>query len=205
MRIPSCGRSHLLLRIDVSDHGRESEEGRPEKPRLSHAAGEERSLSADLDRMMTEKLMMQADAGLAEGKNLDYSAGLSLPTFDELETIVSQGMAKTDSAPSADVIDPDTLGKLTVNGIRLHELLDRGGTSQEERAVLKSGLLFLSRRMYREAAEWWMLSLPKDHIANARFHCLLTLLLALTYEWSGDAERAQAAKEQAMQTMKFVK
>jgi hypothetical protein len=44
-----------------------------------------------------------------------------------------------------------------------------------------------------------MLNRPKDHIANAPFFCLLTLLLALTYEWAGVPERAQAAKEEAMQ------
>jgi hypothetical protein len=182
-----------------------SPEAKPKKPGLSHGAGEERSLQADLDRMMTDKLMAQVDSGATLARDLESSAALLLPTFDDIESIVNKGISAPDSTQVGELFDLDTLGNVTVKGVRLNQLLDRGGASIEERSILKRGLLFLRRRMYPEAAEWWMLNRPKDHIANARFYCLLTLLLALTYEWAGDPERALAAKEKAMQTMKLVK
>jgi hypothetical protein len=189
----------------VSEHEDSWPDAKPEKPGLSRGGGDERTLQADLDRMVTDKLMAQADSGATLARDLESSAALSLPTFDDIESIVNQGISASDSTKVGELFDLDTLGDVTVKGVRLNELLDRGGASIEERAILKRGLVFLRRRMYPEAAEWWILNRPKDYIANARFHCLLTLLHALTYEWMGDLERAQTAKEEAMQTMKLVK
>jgi hypothetical protein len=188
----------------MSEHEYSWAEAKPEKPGLSRG-GDERSLQADLDRMVTDKLMAQVDSGTTLARDLESTMALSLPTFDDIESIINKGVSAPDSTQVGELFDLDMLGDITVKGVRLNELLDGDGASIQERGILQRGLLFLRRRMYPEAAEWWTLNRPKDHIVNARFHCLLTLLLALTYEWAGDPKRAQAAKEEAMQIMKLVK
>jgi len=181
---------------------------KPGKAGLSRADDDVR-LQAELDRMMSDGLMAQADPGTALARDFETATSIALPTFGEIETIVNQGIAAPDAVQASsqmrDALNLDNLGDLTVEGVRLNELLDRGGASAEERGILRTGLQFMRFRKYREAAEWWMLNRPKDHITEARFHCLLTLLLALTYEWSGDINRAAGAKEEALQTMKLLK
>jgi hypothetical protein len=56
-------------------------DGKSEKPSLSRG-GDERRLQADLDRMVTDKLMAQVDSGATLARDLESSAALSLPTFD---------------------------------------------------------------------------------------------------------------------------
>jgi hypothetical protein len=99
----------------------------------------------------------------------------------------------------------EQLSALSIRGVPLHALLQAGLESIEERAILKRGLAFLRRRKYAEAAEWWLLNRRKSHITKARLHCLLTLLLALTYEWSGDTARARSTTEEALQIFAFVR
>src|SRR5262245_14209630 len=196
----SCDRYNRCRRTVVTD----PLENKATKGGLSRGANDTK-LQAEIDRMVSDGLIAHADAGASLARDFESAASITLPTFGEIETIVNRGISAPDTAQVRDALDLDNLGDVTIQGIRLNELLDRGGASLEERTILKRGLQFLRFRKYREAAEWWMLNRPKDHISEARFHCLLTLLLALTYEWSGDPVRAQAAKGEAMQTMKLVK
>lgn len=155
-------------------------------------------LQADLDRAFMDKVMASADRGSALARDLESSAALGLPTFSDVEEKLKDVVAVANTPPPEDLLELDRLGDLTVEGVRLNELLSRGDASIEERKVLKSGLLFMRRKRYGEAAEWWSLNRPKEQTSNRRFYCLVTLLLALTYELRGDADRARAAKAEAL-------
>ncbi len=81
----------------------------------------------------------------------------------------------------------DGVGDLAQEGSRLNELLDRGAATLEERKILRRGMLFLRRRMYREAEEWWLLNQPPE---KNSFFILLQLLQVLTCKLAGNENRA---------------
>jgi hypothetical protein len=181
----------------------EAEEPRPGPARAPAGETDARILS-DLDRVWSDQLLARTDAGAALVRDLEASAILSLPLPSEIDQALSR--TEAGAAISAQEIDQllsiDRIGDIAVEGLRLNELLDRGTAGVEQRAMLKRGLLFLQRRMYAEAADWWMLHRAAD-LANSRSHLLLTLLLALTHRLSGDEVAAQAALQDAKKSGLF--
>jgi hypothetical protein len=157
-------------------------------------------LHADLDRALTDKLLAQSDAGGALARDFEAGANLMLPTFDEID----RRMAQADRTPqtTAEEVESllalDSVEDLKVEGMRLNDLLDHGDISPQERAAIKRGLVFLRNRRHAEAAEWWTLHRPKDALANPRFYCLTSLLLAFTYQLAGQTQLARTAAQEAV-------
>jgi hypothetical protein len=160
------------------------------RPGLARAA--ETGLQRDLDAMIADRLMARSDVGNAIALDLDASAGLALPTLGDIQ----QAPERTDAPlyQSLQQIEAllslDKIGNLADEGGRLNELLDHGAATIEERTILRRGMLFLRRRLYKEAGEWWQLNTPADK--NAPFALLLQLLQAITFRLQGDEARAAA-------------
>ena len=172
------------------------------RPRLARApAGVEAEarIRADLDRVWSDGLLAHTDAGAVLARDLEAAANLALPLPSEIDEALSRVEVKvaTTQQEIEQLLSLDRVGDIAIEGMRLNELLDRGANGVEERAILRRGLLFLKRRMYVEASEWWILNRPKGDNTNSRLYLLLTLLLALTYRLSGDEALAQAAIEEA--------
>lgn len=170
---------------------------------LCRLGTDERKIRGDLDRLLTENLLAHADSGEAFALDL-AAANLSLPSPSELDQALNRLQSQEPSQEEiAQLLSLDNVGDITVDGMRLNELLDSGITSTEERKMLRRGMLFLKRKMYREAAEWWRLNRPDDELLNGRLHLLLTLFLVLTYKLAGDEAAAQAALNEARSSRLF--
>ena len=115
-----------------------------------------------------------------------------MPTLADIEQAAgAPSLSIQDSLLQIDaLLSLDRIGDLADDGSRLNALLDRGAASLEERNILRRGMLFLRRHMYREAEEWWLLNRPADE--NAPFRLLLEMLQALTCKLAGDEDRALA-------------
>lgn len=173
---------------------RPDESSRPALARVSVNKENEARIIADLDRVFTENLLSQTDVGGMLAKDL-AAANMSLPALSEIDQVFNYMQAE--AVPSRKEIEQllslDNIGDIAVEGMRLNELLDNGITGVEERKMLKRGITFLKRKMYAEAAEWWLLNRPEDDLTNSRLHLLLTLFLTLTYKLSGDEAAANAS------------
>ncbi|HXU32557.1 MAG TPA: hypothetical protein VN851_18475 [Thermoanaerobaculia bacterium] len=182
-------------------HAPRKSEAEEKKPGLARDA----RILADLDRAWSDQLLARVDAGAALARDLEASSLLSLPLPSEINQTLSRVEARI--AFSAQEIDQllsiDRIGEIAVEGMRLNELLDRGASGIEQRAMLKRGLLFLQRKMYTEAAEWWTLHRPAADLESDRAHLLLTLLLALTHRLSGNEVAARSALQDARQSRAF--
>lgn len=167
------------------------------RPALGRLGTDEQKIRGDMDRLLTETLLAHADSGEAFALDL-AAANLSLPSPSELDQALNRLQSQEPSQEEvAQLLSLDNVGDITVDGMRLNELLDSGITGTEERKMLRRGMLFLKRKMYREAAEWWRLNRPEDELLNGRLHLLLTLFLVLTYKLAGDEATAQAALNEA--------
>jgi hypothetical protein len=179
-------------------------EHKPEK--LGLARFEDGRLQADLDRALTDKLLAQGDLGSALAQDFEAGARLMLPTLNDIDRTLmrAERPAHQSLQELESLLSLDLVGDISVEGMRLNELLMSGGASVHERSILKRGLVFLRRKMYLEAAEWWTLNRPKDALTNPRFYCLATLLLVFTYQLSGQAALAQGALEEAIKARKLI-
>lgn len=175
-----------------------------EKPGLSRAGGGR--LQADLDRALTDKLLAQGDVGGAFLQDLEAATNLMMPTLSDIDRSLAQVEQPIELSLDdiETLLSPDSSADIAIEGMRLHDLLGQGGTSIQERATLKRGMLFLRRQMYPEALEWWQLNRPKDPLANPRYFCLTSLLLAFTHQLAGDAALAQSALQDAVQARKLL-
>ena len=70
-----------------------------------------------------------------------------------------------------------------LEGVKLSELLDGG---EESKKILKKGLIFLKKRMYPTALEWWRLNRQKLDASKARLELLLLMMEAYTVTLSGE-------------------
>lgn len=151
-------------------------------------------LHAELDRALSDKFLAQQDMGALLMREFEDGISLTLPLTSEIDKAMQP---ESQLAPSAGemhaLLSLDDLGDISVQGIKLNELLSGNAITGEERALLKTGFLFLNLKRYTDAADWWILKRPSDPVPNQRIYCLLTLLLAFTYQLSGDTERAQEA------------
>lgn len=177
-------------------------EDKPEKPGL--ARFEEGQ--ADLDRALTDKLLAQSDVGGALARDFEAGARMMLPTLSDIDhTLMQAEQPVYQSQQEIErLLSIDSVGDIAVQGIRLNELLAGGNTSIQERSIMKRGLLFLRRKMYAEAAEWWTLNRPKAALENPRFYCLTTLLLAFTYQLSGQTALAESTVQEAIGARKLI-
>jgi hypothetical protein len=159
-------------------------------PGLARAA--EAGLQRDLDAMFADRFMARSDAGNAIALDLDASAGLALPTLGDIQLFSANNDAPMyQSLQQIEALLSLTkISDLADEGSRLNNLLDQGATTIEERTILRRGMLFLRRRMYREASDWWMLNLPQNK--SAPFALLLQLLQVITLRLQGDDGRAAA-------------
>lgn len=147
------------------------------------------NVRAQLDRVLTEGLLAHTDVAQALAKNLN-SATLSLPSAAEIDQALGR-LAPDPVATAADIENLLSLGDLSdmeVAGMRLNQLLEN---RPNEQRMLIRGLAFLKRKMYGEAAEWWLLNRPPNAAADPKLHLLLTLLVVITYRFAGDHARAQ--------------
>lgn len=173
------------------------------RPALGRIGTDEQKIRGDLDRLLTENLLAHADSGEAFALDL-AAANLSLPSPSEIDQALNRLQSQEPSQEEvAQLLSLDNVGDITVDGMRLNELLNSGITGAEERKMLRRGTLFLKRKMYREAAEWWRLNRPEDELLNGRLHLLLTLFLVLTYKLAGDEAAAQAALNEARSSRLF--
>jgi hypothetical protein len=187
--------------IPTSDHADETD--RSAMGRLSTDVDDQAKIRGDLDRLFTEKLLAQTDYGDAFARDL-AAANMSLPSLSEIDQALNR-LQSSEPSPEeiARLLSLDNIGDIAVDGMRLNELLNNGVTGAEERNMMKRGMLFLRRRMYAEAAEWWLLNRPEDEIIDGRRHLLLTLFLVLTYKLAGDEQAAQSALRQARSNRLF--
>lgn len=173
------------------------------RPALDRLGTDEQKIRGDLDRLLTESLLAHADSGEAFALDL-AAANLSLPSPSELDHALNHLQSQEPSQEEvAKLLSLDNVGDITVDGMRLNELLDGSITGAEERKMLRHGMLFLKRKMYREAAEWWRLNRPEDELLNGRLHLLLTLFLVLTYKLAGEEAAAQATLNEARSSRLF--
>lgn len=177
-----------------------NEAGRPALDRLGTDEGK---IRGDLDRLLTENLLAHADSGEAFARDL-ATANLSLPPPSEIDQALNRLQSQEPSQEEvAQLLALDNIGDISVDGMRLNELLDSGISGAEERKMLRHGMLFLKRKMYREAADWWRLNRPEDELLNGRLHLLLTLFLVLTYKLAGDEAAAESALSEARSNRLF--
>jgi hypothetical protein len=168
----------------------------PARASMAHISVNEENkarIMADVDRVFEDNLLARTDVGLLLAKDLAV-ANMSLPSPSEIDQAFNRLQA--DAVQSQQEIEQllslDKIDEISIDGMRLNEFLDVGITGVEERRMLKRGLTFLKRKMYAEAAEWWLLNRPEDDLTNNRLYLLLTLFLALTYKLSGDEEVANS-------------
>jgi hypothetical protein len=173
------------------------------RPALDRLGPDEGKIRGDLDRLLTENLLAHADSGEAFARDL-ATANLSLPPPSEIDRALNRLQSQEPSHEEvAQLLALDNIGDISVEGMRLHDLLDSGIAGADERKMLRHGMLFLKRKMYREAADWWRLNRPEDELLNGRLHLLLTLFLVLTYKLAGDEGAAQSALSEARRSRLF--
>ena len=129
-------------------------------------------LAGEIERSLAAPLALSEINGA-----LDRLDGLTLPSFAELEQLVTS----TDSASMA------------IEGNLLARLLEDGG---QARSILKSGLALLKHHRYREAIEWWTLNRRGLNPATSRLHLLVLIMESLTHLWAGDPDRAATVRAQ---------
>ncbi|HEX8118820.1 MAG TPA: hypothetical protein VF521_16200, partial [Pyrinomonadaceae bacterium] len=111
------------------------------RPRLGRLDTGEQKLRGDLDRLLTENLLAHADSGEAFALDL-AAANLSLPSPSELDQALNRLQSQEPSQEEvAQLLSLDNVGDITVDGMRLNELLDGGITGAEERKMLRRGVL----------------------------------------------------------------
>ncbi len=177
---------------------------RIEKPGL--ARSDDRRLQADLDRALTDKLLARSDSAEAFVREFEANTSLQLPTLADIDRTMARVESPTsESNPSLEsLLSLDSVGDVAVEGIKLNELLNQGDITLQQRAAVKRGLLFLRRRLYAEAAEWFLINRPDDAASDPSFYCVATLLLAFTYRLSGQTSQAQDALQEAVRVRKFI-
>ena len=171
-----------------------SETLRYEKPSLGRDPGGGR-LQADLDRLLLDKAMERSDAARNLAQVLDESAALPLSVDIDRAFLGAMDAASLDVAQ---MLDFDHIGEMAVEGVRLNDLLDRGGASAEERKIVRRGLSLLKRKLYAQAIEWWELNRLQGHAP--RLDGVLKLLSAVTYQLTGDDETARVIFEEVRRT-----
>lgn len=189
---------------DAAADAPSAESSRSSMARVSVDEENAARIRADLDRVFTENLLGQTDVGEALAKDMAV-ANLSLPAPSEIDQVFNR--LQVEAVPSRKEIEQllslDQIGDIAVEGMRLNELLDNGITGAEERKMIKRGIIFLKRKKYAEAAEWWLLNRPEDDLTNSRLHLLLTLFLTLTYKLSGNEMAANSSLLQARSNRLF--
>lgn len=185
---------------DRPDPEADEEAGRPAPGRLGVDEGR---IRGDLDRMFSESMLAQADPGEELTRALS-AVDLSLPSPSEIDRALNRLQSPEPSQEEvAQLLALDNIGDIAVEGMRLNELLDSSVLGADERKMLRHGVLFLKRKMYREAAEWWRLNRPEDGPVSGRLHLLLTLFLVLTYKLAGDEAAAHSALGEARRSRLF--
>jgi hypothetical protein len=176
-----------------------SESARQAKFGVTRAS--DRRIQADLETALNDKIMAQSDAGTAIAREFDLNASLMLPVMTDMErpTRVADEPLYENLREIEQLLSLDKVVDIAKEGSRLNELLDRGGATIEERKILQRGMLFLRRRMYREADEWWLLNSPEDR--SSHFFLLLQLLRAITCRLAGDEPRAVMILSQVKQRL----
>jgi hypothetical protein len=158
---------------------------------LARGGALDRALDQHLARLTAEAVMQREEAltGIAlesavaaplelsalEGA-IELRAQEAMPSLDELE-----GMLARD-APA------------TLDGLHLGRLLADGGGDRE---TLRKGLIFLRRRRYESAVEWWSLNRQGLPPGRERFDLVLLVMEGFTHRLAGnqrEAARVQATR-----------
>jgi hypothetical protein len=193
-----------MSEADEETNSKETDNSREAKYGLSRAEDDRGRLQADLERALADKLMAQFDTGAAVVRDIETNAGLFMPTLEDIRLTLDRVQQEPPAlADLARILESDGVGDLTIEGVHLNELLGRGGASVAQRKVLRTGFQFLHRKLYAEAAEWWTLNRSQDRFSP--FYCVLTLLLAWTYQLQGNQIAARAAADEAAACRKFLK
>jgi len=157
---------------------------------LTRGGALDRALDEHLARLTAEAVMQREEAltGIdlapAVGAPLELSAlegaielrvQQAMPSLDELEGMLSR------DAPA------------TLEGLQLGRLLADGGG---ERETLRKGLIFLRRKRYESAVEWWSLNREGLPPGREKFALLLLVMESFTHRLAGnlrEAARVQAS------------
>lgn len=158
----------------------------------------------DLDRIYTESQLAQADVGKSQFEDM-LAMEMNLPSLaliGEFGDGIRTGLLST----IKEIEQLFSLDAISDTGIELQKLkniFENGITSAEQQKVIRSGMKFLKRRMYSEAAEWWLLNRPEYISSNSYLHLILTLLLVLTYKLSGNEVGADSTLAEAKENPLF--
>jgi hypothetical protein len=151
------------------------------------------AVGGGVDRILDESLARIAAGDLLDRETLheltrDLDPDLASPLApSELRGALAR---IEDVGPSL----PELEGLLTVDtpamldGIKLGDLIDRGTSDVE---VLRKGFVFLKRKRYADAVEWWSLHRQRLDPGRRRSELLLLLLEAYTHNLAGQPDRAQ--------------
>jgi hypothetical protein len=189
-----------------------SSETSPEESRRNSlgrlSVGEENRLKVreDLDQMFIDKRLAQIDAGKQRTEEL---LAIRMDVLSPAELQKHSNLLQADFFSSPEIIEEllslDKIGDIAIEGRTLKEILDNGITSPEQRKMMQTGIIFLKRRKYKEAVEWWLLNRPENTPTDSRLHLMLTLFLALTYKLSGNEEQSNSALLEAKNNRSFKK
>jgi hypothetical protein len=139
---------------------------------------ERQDASAELTREIEKNIRAPLVLGEISGL-LDRLDGPVVPTFMELQDLLAV---------------PDSAG-LQIERNLLTDLLRDGVEGQ---SILKTGVLFVKHRRFREGLEWWSLQRESLDPSTSRLHLLLLIMEALTHSWAGDKPRAAAVSAQVL-------
>jgi hypothetical protein len=153
---------------------------------LTRAGGAlERALDARLARMTLE--------GLMEREAMTAAITLDAEIATPLAPSELQGAISRLNAASALTLD-ELEGALALDGkgtmlegIRLMDFLDRGGAEFE---ILRKGIIFLRRKRYGPALEWWSLNRQRLRPDQGKVELLLLLMESYTHRLAGASEEA---------------
>jgi hypothetical protein len=145
---------------------------------------------AELHQIATDNLLMHVDVGDAFANAL-ASADMSLPSAASIEMMLTQEVDVSGSRDEIEhVLSLTDFDGLVIGGMRIDDLLGPQCDSDEIKVTVRRGVSFLKNSKYGVAAEWWELNMRTVSESNPRFYLLLSLLLVLTYQLSGDEKAA---------------
>jgi hypothetical protein len=190
----------------IEEEPNEDLKPRPSEGSLVRASENDQNalkIQEDIDRLFAQNMLSKVDAGEDLAGELN-AINMALPSLGEIDRVLD--LPQLDSFSSNEKIEQllslDKIGDIEIEGIRLKEILDNGVTSAEEKKIIRRGIQFLKHKMYREAIDYWSLNMPPGH-TNKRLHLILTLLLALAYNLSGNVSEARNALRSAKESSLF--
>lgn len=157
----------------------------------------ERTLQDEMEKVLGETRLARSEGTAALERSLREQAiaPLDVADLDGSVERVEEALAPSIEALEAWAGAAEGPG-LTLEGIRVDELLDRG---VDTRTILQPGIKFMRHRRYDEAREWWSLNRAPLDPATDPVHLLLLIMEAVTLHFDGKTAGAAALRNQVRQ------